>query len=149
VSEQPPRDRVPLNATTAVVIVLGLWLGLRLGRWYQTWRRAWLESEKAAFRQVSMTLRTRDPQAITAAIMCWLDRLDPGARPARLDLFLEDHGDETTRAAAAILSQSLAAGEDFTETRVLARGLKKARGRLLHRRHTVRRAENVLPELNG
>jgi hypothetical protein len=147
--DEQPRGLVPLAALTVVGIVLGLWLGLRLGKWYQSWRHAWLESEGAAFRHVNAALRSGDPNSMTAAIMRWLDRLDPGARPARLDSFLEDHGDQSTRAAAASLSQSLASGEDFTETRALTHGLKKARSRLLHRRHTVRRAENVLPELNG
>jgi hypothetical protein len=147
--EEPPRDLLPFIASAVMVAVLGLWLGLRLGKWYQTRRQTVLESEPFAFRQVQASLRSHDAQAISASIMRWLDRLDPGARPARLDCFLEDHGDEPTRAAAAVLSQSLASGEDFTETRALAHGLKKARSRLLHRRHTVKQAENFLPELNG
>jgi len=147
--EEPPRDLLPLVASATMVAVLGLWLGLRLGRWYQGWQRARLESEEFAYRQVNTALRSHNPQTISASIMRWLDRLHPGIRPARLDLFLEDHGDQTTRAAAAALSQSLATGEDFTETRALAHGLKQARSRLLRRRHTVRRAEYVLPELNG
>ena len=146
---EQPRDRVLLAAVVAVLIALGLWLGLRIGKFYQDQRRAWLDSEEAAFKGVNTALRGADPGKISAALMHWLDRLDPGTRPARLDLFLEDHGDETTRAAAAALSQSLATGEPLTEARVMARGLKKARRHLLHRRHAVQRAENLLPELNG
>jgi hypothetical protein len=146
---EQPQDRVPLAAVVAVLIALGLWLGLRIGKIFQVWRRAWLQSEEAAFRSMNTALRGGDPGKISAAVMHWLDRLDTGTRPARLDLFLEDHGDETTRAAAAALSQSLATGESLTEARVMARGLKKARRHLLHRRHAFQRAENVLPELNG
>jgi hypothetical protein len=143
------RDLVPLIASAVVLIVVGLWLGIRLGRWYQTWRRSYLESEVYAYRHLNRALRSRDPKAISASIMRWLDRLDPGTRPARLDLFLEDHGGETTQAAAATLSQSLASGEPFAEARALARGLKKARNHLLRSRHAVRQAERILPELNG
>jgi len=140
---------VPLIASAVVLIVVGLWLGIRLGRWYQTWRRSYLESEVYAYRHLNRALRSRDPKAISASIMRWLDRLDPGTRPARLDLFLEDHGGETTQAAAATLSQSLASGEPFAEARAMARGLKKARNHLLRSRRAVRQAERILPELNG
>jgi hypothetical protein len=147
--DEQPRDLVPLVALTVVVIVLGLWLGLRLGKWYQIWRHAWLESEGAAFRHVNAALRSRDPNAISAAVMRWLDRLDPGARPARLDLFLADHGDDLTRDSASVLATCLASGDRFAEGRQLSQGLKSARQHLLRSRRNQKRAEGILPELNG
>ncbi len=144
-----PRARRLLAAVAVVLIAIGLWLALKVGRWLQTRRRAWLASEEAAFKGVNRALRGRDPATICAAVMRWLDRLDIGTRPARLDLFLEDYGDEPTRAAAAVLAQRLATGERFTEPRSLARGLKKARKDFRQALRARRIASNVLPELNG
>jgi hypothetical protein len=148
-AEELPPSGLPLPAWAAVIIVLGLWLGLRLGRWFQNWRQAWLESESAAFHQANRALRKRDPQAISAAVMGWLDRLDPGTRPARLDLFLEDHGDEQTRVAAAMLARSMATDGRFEESRALARGLKRARRHFLRSLRAKKIAAGALPELNG
>jgi hypothetical protein len=147
--EEPEPSRGPLIAATVLVIVLGLWLGLRLGRWYQASRQARLESEPFAFRQLNTALRGQDAHAISASIMRWLDRLDPGPRPARLDLFLADHGDEATRASASALARCLASGDPFAEGRQLARGLKAARHRLLRARRNQTHADGALPKLNG
>ena len=93
-------------------------------------------------------LRGGDPAAITAATASWLDRLDPNVKPARLDLFLDEYGDDATRAVALTLTERLADGETFTDGRVLAAGLKLARRKLLRARK-FRRSREVLPPLNG
>jgi hypothetical protein len=144
-----PRDRMMRMAVIAVVVVLVFWLVIRVERWFQARRRAWLGSEEAAFRRMNGALRGHEPAQISAAVMSWLDRLVVGARPARLDRFLEDHGDEPTQAAAAALARGLAAGERFAESRSLARGLKKARKKFRQSQDAQRRASSVLPELNG
>lgn len=146
---EKPRDRALLAAVAVVLIVLGLWIGLRLGRWFQEWRRIWIESEQAAFKSVSKALRGRDSGTISAAVMHWLDRLETGTRPARLDLFLERHGDEATRAAAATLARCLATGDAYADARTLGRGLKKARRHYRETLRSQRIAADVLPELNG
>jgi hypothetical protein len=79
----------------------------------------------------------------------FFDRLDTATRPARLDLFLREYGDDETRAEAMALARCLAAGEMFTGARSLERGLKTARRRLLQSRRNERREAGVLPELNG
>ena len=146
---QKSRDPVLLAAMAAVLIALGLWLGLRIGSWFQAWRSAWLESEQYAFTGVKRALRSRDPRKISGAVMHWLDRLDTGTRPARLDFFLDAYGDEETRTAAFALSRGLATGERFSEARVLARGLGKARRHFHRALHARQAAADVLPELNG
>ena len=142
-------NRALLVVLIAVLHAVGFWLVPRLWRWFQARRRAWFESEEAAFRSVNRVLRSADPGTITAAVMSWLDRLDPGPRPARLDLFLRDHGDDSTRAAAEELARSLATGESFSEPRALWRGLKKARRHFRQALRSERNAASVLPELNG
>ena len=128
----------------AFVIWLSAWFYRRLRRWRVTRE----DSEPVHFSRVQAALRGGDPTAITAATASWLDRLDPGARPARLDLFLDEYGDDATRAVALTLAERLADGEAFTDGRVLAAGLKLARRRLLRARK-CRRSGEVLPPLNG
>jgi hypothetical protein len=146
---EPPRKRWPLAVAAVVLAVLGLWFGPRLGLWVRNWQRERRDSEPAHFRKVQAAIRDRDPATISAVIMSWLDRLDPGPRPARLDLFLEDHGDDSCKAAAAALASSLAAGEPFHEGRALARGLAESRRHLLRSRRHQQQAATVLPKLNG
>jgi hypothetical protein len=80
--------------------------------------------------------------------MRWLDRLETGSRPARLDEFLKGHGDEATRSAAAELARDLASGEPFIAAPAMMRGLKKARRHHRKSRRAQRLAAGVLPELN-
>jgi hypothetical protein len=146
---EQPRHRVRLAVAIMVLVALGLWLGRglagRLGRWFD----ARSDSEPMHFRKALSAARSGDSRAISAAIMRWLDRLDHEARPARLDLFLSDHGDEATRLAAASLARSLATGERFGDTGRLVRGLKTARRRHLQSRRRSRIAAGLLPELNA
>ena len=148
VVEVQPSNRLLLVVEFAVLIVLGLWLGMQLGRWHQARRKTWLASEESAFRDLTKALRTRDSGKISAAVMRWLDRLDPGTRPARLDEFLARHGDEATRQAAAELARGLATGDRVEAAPVLGSGLKKARRHFQKSRRAQRKAAGALPELN-
>ncbi len=149
VPTKKPGDFAPLVAAAVVLVGLILWLGPRLVRGFRGWWIAWQESEPVVFRKVLSAMRGGDAGTISAAVMRWLDRFDPGARPARLDLFLRDHGDEETRAAAATLARCLATSDPFTDRRAMGRGLKAARRHLLRSRLNQQKATGVLPELNG
>jgi hypothetical protein len=148
VPEEPPRDRTVTIVAAAALGLAGLWLLALLARRLVRWRREWLESEGAAFQQVKAALRELTVLEISAAVMRWLDRLDPGPRPARLDLFLEEFGDDETRAASAALNRSLLAAEKFEGAKTLARGLAKARRKCQRSRQAAQRASETLPQLN-
>jgi hypothetical protein len=143
------RDNVLLMAVVVALVVLSLWLGRGLAGPIHRWWTARRESEPAYFREMMSALRGGDPGAISAAVMSWLDRLDTGNRPARLDLFLRDHGDDATRAAATKLARCLANGESFIEARTLAEGLESARRHWQKAGRRERVAAGVLPELNA
>ena len=149
-SEPPSRQR-DLTRTILLIVPIaafGLWSSAWLVRRLRSWWAARRESEPAHFRRVQAAIRGGDPRVITAAVMRWLDRLDPGARPARLDLFLRRHGDDATRSAAASLARSLATGESLSDRGAFARGLTKTRRRFLRSRRHRQHAAGVLPELN-
>jgi hypothetical protein len=151
VLSEPPSQQRDLTRTILLIVPMaafGLWSSAWLVRRLGSWWAARRESEPAYFRRVESAIRGGDPTSITGAVMRWLDRLDPGARPARLDLFLRRHGDDATRSAAASLTRSLATGERLSDRGVLVRGLKKARRRFLRSRRHRQNAAGVLPELN-
>jgi hypothetical protein len=147
--DEPSRDRVVLSVAIVVVLALGFWLSRRLNDRLIRWWSERRESEPVVFSGVLAAIRGRDAAAITSAVMRWLDRLDPGTRPARLDLFLREHGDGEARAAAATLARCLVTGDDFVEARPLGRGLKAARRHLMRSRRNQRKTAGILPELNG
>ncbi|MEN8007010.1 MAG: hypothetical protein ABFS42_08335 [Candidatus Krumholzibacteriota bacterium] len=151
VEEQPAGSRGLLLIGVAVtaIVALGFGLGRVVHPRWRRWRNLRRESEAAYFKRLESALRGGDPAAISGAMMRWLDRLDPGMWPARLDLFLHDHGDDATRAAAGALAHCLAGGEKFTEIRTLGGGLKRARRHHLQTVGRELKASEVLPELNG
>jgi hypothetical protein len=144
-----PRDLARTFLLIVPIASFGLWLSAWVFRRLRVWSAARKEAEPAHFKRALKALRDGDPTAITAATSRWLDRLEPGARPARLDLFLRDYGDEKTRAAAGALARSLGSGKRFDEARELARGLTQARRSLLRTRRRREAEESVLPGLNG
>ena len=149
VAAKKPRDFAPLAAAAIVLAGLVFWIGRPLVRGLRRWWIARQTSEPVVFRHILAAMRGRDAATITSSVMRWLDRLGPGTRPARLDLFLRDHGDDETLAAAATLARCVATGDDFAEARSLGRGLKAARRHLLRSRRSQRKAAGILPELNG
>jgi hypothetical protein len=79
----------------------------------------------------------------------WLDRLEAGTAPARLEPFLQRYGDEAIRHEAQRLERLVATGrQEAWDATPLLRGMAQARQRCLHasRRQSPRRT--VLPPLN-
>jgi len=146
-AEPPGLFRTALLAIP--ILGFAIWLGGWLWRRSLKWRAARRVSEPAYFRRVRAAIRGGNPMAIIAAIMAWLDRLNLGIQPARLDLFLQDHGDESARTSVATLEECLTNGDDFVDRRLLLRGLKNARHTFLQTQTTARKTRDVLPELNG
>jgi hypothetical protein len=147
-AESPPRARYQVWLGLTIALALGLVLARALVGRARRWLRSRAESEAASFRRVKRTLRTGDPGKSYAAILQWLDRLDSGTRPARLDLWLNEHGDAEAREAVADLGRSLAAARALESGRALIQGLARARRRCLRLRRLETRVAKVLPELN-
>ena len=103
-------------------------------------------SEGAAFRHALKAMRQGERRDALRATMHWLDRLDDEPPPARLDRFLERHGESQDRAIAAMLGEfdSPLTADD---RRAMATSLRRARTRCLQVRRR-KSAAGVLPELN-
>ncbi len=86
-------------------------------------RQRLAESEARYFKALQQAIRKDQPQQIHAALMRWLDRINAGQRPMRLDHFLADHAEGMD--AAAIHAQLL--GSEKLERQQLLDGLSRAR----------------------
>ena len=117
-------------------------------RW-TTWRKSRSESEVNFFRRVLQSLRSGDQEAVLRDTMRWLDRINDGPRPARLDEFMRQYGDTGAQAAAFDLTHSLAADRDTTDITALINGLKAARKRWLKAQRGRGHVSGALPGLNG
>jgi hypothetical protein len=116
---------------------------------WQRWRRKKRGAEARYLRSLIRSLRTRDPLTILRHLHQWLDRIDQGPAPARLDLFLARYGDGQARDAVDELYRCLRTGNKYTGWKSLSINLSTARNRwrkTMHRRRSVNR---VLPQLNG
>jgi hypothetical protein len=116
-------------------------------RW-ERWRKERLASEGHAFAEAMREIRGGDPARSLGALLRWLDRLEDGERPARLDRFMERHGDERGREGLVRLEAAMASGDSGFDRGQLAADWKRARRGWKKARRERSRAERVLPELN-
>lgn len=149
VSDQKSRPAWFVLGAVALAVVFALLFGGSLMRRLATWREARKDSETAYFRQVMASSRIGDQAAVLRCTMRWLDRINTSSDPARLDQFLLKYGDEQTRKTASELSDTLGSLTDKSHVTLLANGLKRARTRWLRALKQQKRAEAVLPALNG
>lgn len=148
---EPPPDERPVvtpwwGFVLAVLVVAALLVTGR-HRW-ERWREARLASEGYAFSQAMREIRAGDPARSLGALLRWLDRLDDGERPARLDRFMERYGDDRGREGLARLEAAMATGDRDFDAGPLTTGWKRARRRWRRERRARTKAEHILPELN-
>lgn len=134
----------------AAAIAVGVaFFGRRISRWVASWRKARQESEAHYFRQVMRSARSGNRNELLRDTMCWLDRINDGPRPARLDEFLQKFGDAETQSAASDLLDISGARQDKRLIRTFASGLVSARKHWSRAQQVGSRIAGVLPELNG
>jgi len=113
------------------------------------WRRARLEGEANYFKQVMRSVRSGDKKTVLRDTMRWLDRINSESTPARLDQFLQQHGDSQIQLMASNLMSALGRQADSSELTAFARGLAAARARWQKTGRVRRKADSLLPALNG
>lgn len=114
---------------------------------YTSWREARRNSERAYFKRFEQAAVSGDARATLVALMRWLDRTQPA--PARLDLFLDEFGDEHVQAEARKL-QSAACATDCRryDAAGISRALLAARRRWCGRQQAATQRPE-LPPLNA
>lgn len=131
-TREPDRQWLAGLVLAAVVAVAVLLFGRRIAARFANWRAARRESEAQYFQQVVRSARSGDEAIMLRDTMRWLDRINDGPMPARLDEFLHRFGDPDAQATAIELS-----------------GLIAARRRWRQSQRVRARVADVLPELNG
>jgi hypothetical protein len=121
----------------------------RLQSRWRYWRQERQESEVAFFRQCLKTARSNDAKATFNALMRWLDHMHQGRESPRLDIFLDQYGDNTARQGAAALIHAATSVERLRwNGGGGSKALKKARSRWLNAEQNQGAARSVLPALN-
>jgi hypothetical protein len=82
-------------------------------------------------------------------LMRWLDRIEDGKTPARMDRFLDHHGDETACAEANRLLDCVGRGVRLDDAGKVVGAFSRARKNWRSSVRRRRAASAVLPELNG
>ena len=77
---------VGLAVATGVVLLL---LRRSIAGTFSAWFIRWADSERSRFSRIGKAARRNDAQAVLGETMAWLDHINEGAQPARLDEFLE------------------------------------------------------------
>lgn len=124
-------------------------LSLLAGRAWRALLAARAASERHRFRLLQAAVRRGRPADVMRELMRWLDRIEGGSRPARLDRFLERYGDPASRAALEALQKDLDGARPIGDRRELSHGLERLRKRWLDVSAEAGREGAVLPPLNG
>ncbi len=132
-----------------VVTVAVFRLGGRVADHWTAWRKARSETEAAYFLRAMRSLRSGDQQTALRDTMRWLDRINDDSRPARLDQFMQQYSYAKAQEAALLLTHGLASDRDKSDIAALISGLTAARKRWQQTQRGGRRANGVLPALNG
>ncbi len=136
-----------LASLIAAVVVLRYGGGVA-DRW-TTWRKSRSESEVNYFRRVLQSLRSGDQEAVLRDTMRWLDRINDGPRPARLDEFMRQYGDAGGQTVANDLAQSLSVDREGLDFAALRKDLKAARKNWQQAQRGRNPVIGALPGLNS
>lgn len=114
----------------------------------QSWLRMRRENEAAFFRRVIKAVHSGNAVATLRETMRWLDKINTGAGPGRLDLFLSEHGGGTLKKISVQWVDDMENNVPIQDASALAYSLKKARRHWKKSLKNEKQAEKVLPALN-
>ncbi len=111
-------------------------------------RQARRASEQYQFRKFRQAARDDDLAASANRLMAWLDRTHPTAGAARLDLFIDQFGDDAAREAARRFTSALSGAQSGWRGKTLAKTMTAARRRWKASLKENERRIERLPALN-
>lgn len=120
----------------------------RIARRWSLWRTDRKKSETRVFRIAIRSIGTGKTHAALRDLMRWIDRINQGERPARLDVFLRRYGDDRTREIVDHGLRNLESDRRISDPSTLITGLSAARDRWRGDRKSKKLAQNPLPALN-
>ena len=147
--KNPGPVRLIIICVIALVLGIALILNRKLRHLIDSWKRSRSENEIAYFRRIIKAARSENAGATLRETMRWLDKINTGTGIARLDLFLNEHGDNRATRVTASLMECIKNNDSIPEIPSLVKSLKKARHKWKKSLNKVKKAEKILPELNG
>lgn len=136
-----------LAGLAVILIALRNAGGLRI-RW-AAWQKSRNDREIVHFQRVLKSLQAGERKAALRQTMRWLDRINENSRPARLDRFLEQYGEDGLHDRLLQFFNDRAAKPGRADVGPMVSGLSAARRRWLRNQRIQSRANNALAELNG
>jgi site-specific recombinase len=133
--------------TPAILLIPAVFFRRRIYSRWQHRRQARRERESFFFRQFVKSAHSNDPKAALNSLMRWLDRIHTGSGAARLDLFLNQYGNNRSSAEAGRLERALSEGHCDWTGKPLAKAMRAARRHWQKARQTGK-AMMSLPPLN-
>jgi len=136
----------PIILSLLLIVVAVLAAGRRTADLWAEWQKARNESEAMYFRHVKRSARSGDQAAVLRDTMRWLDRINDGSRPMRLDQFLQQHGDARSQES---MSQEVIPIQSKSGITAFVSILAAARKRWLQVCRSRKCVTEILPDLNG
>jgi hypothetical protein len=136
------------GAITLALVITLIFTG-KLRSLLDSWRKSRRENETTYFRKIIKSARSGDARRTLRETMRWLDKINPGSGFARLDLFLNLHGDDRAKKEIAHLTHCMENNDPIPDIPAFLNSLKKARRHWKRSLKKERQAEKLLPELNG
>ena len=112
------------------------------------WKKQQQASEPAHFKRLIKTVKGNNAPQVFAALMRWLDKINPGSQPALLDDFVRRYGDEKLQRHIKALLINLKNSNKPFDAAALTSSLTKARQRWLDLQAKADFERRALPELN-
>ncbi len=130
-----------IAAVLAVVLFI---LRLQLLGSLRAWKTVRYESEPAYFKRVRHAARSGDSELFLRETMRWLDRINDGSLPARLDHFFQLYGEQ---GEGMTPFQQIPAAYTPSDIKAFNHAMASARRRWQNSQKT-KQADKILPELN-
>ena len=118
-----------------------------LSGYFNSWRKAYRESERKYFAKVRTAAQQGDSQAMMRATMQWLDRIGSEKIPARLDLCLATYSDSSDQDIYRKFTSDYYGGAGPGDLKKIYAILARARTAWFREKRRKQKAESVLPEI--
>lgn len=153
IGKMTQKKSVPVWLMTLCAIILALVISFilrgRLRHLKVSWKKRREEREIVYFRNVTKAAHSGDAKKTLRETMRWLDRINPDKGLARLDLFLNAHGDDVAKKDITHFMNCMQSDDPIPHAPALINSLKRARRHWKQSSKKEKRAEKMLPELNG
>lgn len=147
-TEQPDEKLLWLAGGALVLVFLLLKYRAVWWSWLVARQQRRRHAETRYFKRALASVKSHSSRKAIRDIMHWLDRIDDSDRPAQLQGFVAQYGDEDAVVAVQQLVEAVDGGQPLRDTKPLVSALTGIRNRWLKATEPKVSSQVVLPELN-